>query len=190
MARDPQPHLPIEALTAPSIRARRARQVEGLARRTLLRRALGAGIGLLALEAVGGTIAFAWSAAGGVGGKVRIGTLADLVAANPGIPIMDGFPVYVADARAFVIPVDPSRGGWQPGVDLAGDGTALNVGLFRRSVRISAAGQTRAWRTTGSTAPATSRATTGSGSSRPLNVMGRRTAAWIGSRPRWTPMVS
>jgi nitrite reductase/ring-hydroxylating ferredoxin subunit len=127
MARDLQPHSPIEALTAPSIRARRTRQVEGLARRTLLRRALGAGIGLLVLEAVGGTIAFAWSAAGGVGSKVRVGTLTDLVAANPGIPIMDGFPVYVADARAFVILVDPQLGGWQPGVDLAGDGTALNV---------------------------------------------------------------
>jgi len=126
MARDVQPHSPIEALTGPILRARRPRQVEGLSRRTLLRRATGAGIGLLLLEALGGTIAFAWSAASSVKPRVRVGTLADLIATNPGIPIVDGFPVYVREARAFVILVDPSRG-WQPGVDLTGEGTSLNV---------------------------------------------------------------
>lgn len=59
--------------------------------------------------------------------RVRVGTLADLVAANPGLPVADGFPAYVPAARAFVILVDPLRGGWQPGVDATGDGTALNV---------------------------------------------------------------
>ena len=127
MARHVQPHSPIEALTGPVLRARRPRQVEGLSRRTLLRRATGAGIGLVLLEAFGGTIAFAWSAVSGVGAKVRVGTLDDLVAVNLGIPIKEGFPVYVREARAFVILVDPSRGGWQPGVDLTGDGTNLNV---------------------------------------------------------------
>jgi Rieske Fe-S protein len=127
MARDVQPHSPIEALTGPALRARRPRQVEGLSRRTLLRRATGAGIGLVLLEAIGGTVAFAWSAVSGVGAKVRVGALADLIATNQGIPIADGFPVYVREARAFVILVDPSRGGWQPGVDLTGEGTSLNV---------------------------------------------------------------
>jgi nitrite reductase/ring-hydroxylating ferredoxin subunit len=127
MARDVQPHSPIEALTGPILRARRTEQVAGFSRRTLLRRALGAGIGLVLLEAVGGTIAFAWSAGSGGGSKIRVGTLADLLAANAGIPILDGFPVYVAHARAFVILVDPSRGRWQPGVDQTGDGTTLNV---------------------------------------------------------------
>ena len=117
----------LQALTGPALRARRAAQVEGLSRRALLRRALAAGIGLTALEAVGGTIAFAWSAVGRAGPKVRVGTLADLVATNPAIPVLDGFPVYVQTARAFVIVVDPSRGGWQPGVDELGDGTSLNV---------------------------------------------------------------
>lgn len=92
-----------------------------------MRRAVGAGIGLMLLEAVGGTIAFAWSAGGGGGSKVRVGTLADLMASNPGIPIADGFPVYVGDARAFVILVDPTLGGWNPGSDTTGDGTTLNV---------------------------------------------------------------
>jgi hypothetical protein len=127
MGRDIQPHVPIEALTGPILRARRSRQVEGLSRRTLLRRATGAGIGLVLLEALGGTIAFAWSAVSGMGAKVRVGTFADFIATNPGIPIAEGFPAYVPRARAFVILVDPSRGGWRPGVDPAGDGTSLNV---------------------------------------------------------------
>lgn len=127
MARDAQPTMPIDGLTGPALRARRASQVQGLSRRTLLRRAIAAGIGLTALEAVGGTIAFAWSAVGRAGPMVRVGTLANLVAMNPGLPILDGFPAYVPAARAFVMVVDPARGDWQPGVDEVGDGTSLNV---------------------------------------------------------------
>jgi cytochrome b6-f complex iron-sulfur subunit len=127
MVRDVESRSPIEALTRPAIRARRAAQVQGLSRRTLLRRAIAAGIGLTALEAVGGTLAFAWSAIGRAGPKVRVGTLADLVAMNPGLPVLDGFPTYVPAARAFVMVVDPGRGGWQPGVDALGDGASLNV---------------------------------------------------------------
>lgn len=115
------------ALTGPVLRAKRAGQVQGLSRRTLLRRAMAAGVGLTILEAIGGTIAFAWSAAGRATPRVRVGTLAQLVAANPGLPILDGFPAYVADARAFVMLVDPARGGWQPGADASGEGDALNV---------------------------------------------------------------
>ena len=127
MVRDVESRSPIEALTRPAIRARRAAQVQGLSRRTLLRRAIAAGIGLTALEAVGGTLAFAWSAIGRAGPKVRVGTLADLVAMNPGLPVLDGFPTYVPAARAFVMVVDPGRGGWLSGIDATGDGTALNV---------------------------------------------------------------
>jgi Rieske Fe-S protein len=131
MARDvqphAQPHAPIEALTGPALRARRFQQVEGLSRRALLRRAMAAGVALTVIEAVGGTIAFAWSAAGRAGPRIRVGTLADLVAMNPGLPVLDGFPVYVPTARAFVMLVDPARGSWQPGVDDLGDGSIVNV---------------------------------------------------------------
>lgn len=127
MGRDVQPHAPTEALTGPALLAVRRNQVEGLSRRTLLRRAIGAGIGLTVLEAVGGTIAFAWSAGARARLKVRVGTLADLVALNAGLPVLDGFPVYVAAARAFVVLVDPARGGWQPGADQLGEGTTVNV---------------------------------------------------------------
>jgi hypothetical protein len=127
MATDIKKASPIGPLTGPVLRARRVAQEQGLSRRTLLRRAIAAGVGLTILEAIGGTIAFAWSAVGGVSPRVRVGTLAQLIAANPGLPILDGFPVYVAEARAFVMLVDPARGGWQPGVDPTGEGTVLNV---------------------------------------------------------------
>ena len=127
MATDVNQVSPIGPLTGPVLRARRAAQVQGLSRRTLLRRAIAAGIGLTALEAVGGTLAYAWSTVGRAGPKVRVGTLADLVAMNPGLPVLDGFPAYVPAARAFVMVVDPARGGWQPGVDDIGDGMSLNV---------------------------------------------------------------
>jgi len=93
----------------------------------LLRRALGVGVALWAFEVVAGTVAFAWSAVAGATPKVRVGTLADLVAANPSLPILEGYPAYVAAARSFVILLDPSRGGWFPGLDPHGDGTSLNV---------------------------------------------------------------
>jgi hypothetical protein len=50
-----------------------------------------------------------------------------LLTANGNPPIVDGFPAYVPAARAFVMIVDPSRGGWDPGSDPTGDGTSLNV---------------------------------------------------------------
>lgn len=127
MARDLVPHAPIEAIGGPALGARRAQQVGGLSRRTLLRRALGAGIDLWIVELAAGNVAFLWSAAAGASAKVRVGTLADLIAADPALPIRDGFPAYVLAARAFVVLVDPGRGGWAPGSDETGDGTALNV---------------------------------------------------------------
>ena len=118
---------PTGALTAPALRARREQQVGGLSRRSLLRAAIGTGIGLWLVEILGGTIGFAWSAVAGVGAKVRVGTLEDLLLTNPGLPIRDGFPAYVLAARAFVVLVDPAKGGWSPGLDAIGEGTALNV---------------------------------------------------------------
>jgi cytochrome b6-f complex iron-sulfur subunit len=125
--RDPIPAAPITAVPAPLLRARRAQQVGGLTRRTLMRRAIGAGIGLWVLELLGGTLGFLWSAVALAAPKVAVGTLADLIAANPGLPIREGFPAYVPAARAFVVLVDPGRGRWETGIDPTGDGVALNV---------------------------------------------------------------
>jgi len=104
----------------------RDQPTSGISRRALLRRSLGAAVGLTVVEGLGGTVGFLWSASTAASRRVRVGTLAELIALNAGLPIEDGFPAYVPDARAFVLTIDPARG-WQPGVDPNGDGTALNV---------------------------------------------------------------
>src|SRR5262245_21684666 len=125
--RDLAPRAPIDAITGPTLDARRAAQAQGLTRRTLLRRGLGVGIGLWLTETIAGTVAFAWSAVANATPMVRVGTLDDLVAVNPSLPVRDGFLAYVPAARAFVMVLDPSRGGWFPGTDPTGDGAVLNV---------------------------------------------------------------
>ncbi|MEP6638032.1 MAG: Rieske 2Fe-2S domain-containing protein [Chloroflexota bacterium] len=98
-----------------------------MSRRTLLRRAVGLAASVLVVEWLGGSLAFAWSAATSTAPRVRIGTLDDLVLTNPDLPVREGFPTYVSGARAFIVLLDPGRGGWLPGVDPTGDGTGLNV---------------------------------------------------------------
>ena len=118
---------PGEVLPGPSLKALRAGQTTGLSRRTLIRRALGAGVGLLAIEWLGGSLAFAWSAASAAAPKVRVGTLDDIVLTNPDLPVRDGFPTYLPAARAFVVLLDPGIGRFETGSDATGNGAALNV---------------------------------------------------------------
>ena len=113
-------------LTGAAIASLRARQVSGMSRRTLLRRSLGVGVALVAVEWTSGLASFLWSASTGGSAKIRIGTQEQLLRNNPGLPIAEGFPAYVPEARAFVMTLDPGRG-WQPGSDETGNGTALNV---------------------------------------------------------------
>ena len=59
--------------------------------------------------------------------RVAVGTFAELEAANPGLPIRDGFPAYVAAAaRSSSWSIRAAAAG-RPGTDPTGDGTALNV---------------------------------------------------------------
>jgi cytochrome b6-f complex iron-sulfur subunit len=117
----------LQPISGPGLRAARETQSAGLSRRQLMRRALGAGVGLWFLEVTAGTLGFLWSAAAHATAKVRIGTYDELLVANGDLPIADGFPAYVAAARAFVTIVDPNRRGWNSGRDETGEGTALNV---------------------------------------------------------------
>jgi cytochrome b6-f complex iron-sulfur subunit len=118
----------LDRVVEATLRRSRATGSEGrLTRRALLRRTLGLGIGVWLTELVAGSVAFAWSAVTSAAPRVRVGTLADLIARYPELPIADGFPAYVAEARAFVILIDPTRGGFRSGADPTGDGTALNV---------------------------------------------------------------
>jgi cytochrome b6-f complex iron-sulfur subunit len=122
------------ALTSQALKSLRHQQVQGLSRRTLIRRAVGAGLGLWLLEVTAGTVGFLWpNLAAGFGGKLPIGTLDDVKLANAALPIAEGFPAYFAQARAFVILVDPAQQRFVAGEDTTGDGTGLNVrALYQR----------------------------------------------------------
>jgi len=116
------------ALTKEAIKALRREQVQGISRRRLLRTSLGAGIGLWLAEVGAGTIGFLWpNLSGGFGGKVQIGTFSDLKLLNSSLPIHEGYPAYVPDARAYIVLIDPSRQEFIPGEDTSGEGTAINV---------------------------------------------------------------
>ncbi len=128
-ARTPGPLEPDDGhdlIAARAIARTRNRPTAGFSRRSLLRRSIGAGLGVLGVEALAAVVGGGWPSSIAASKRVRIGTLADLAAANPSLPISDGFPAYVPDAHAFVLTLDPARG-WTPGVDSTGDGTALNV---------------------------------------------------------------
>ncbi|MHB8398158.1 MAG: QcrA and Rieske domain-containing protein [Candidatus Limnocylindrales bacterium] len=117
-----------QALTRAAIRARRHGEVQGMSRRTLIRRSVGGAMALWFTEVAAGSIGFLWpNLAGGFGGIVKIGTLSDMKLANSNLPIADGFPAYVPDARAYIVLIDTTRQQFVPGTDTTGDGTALNV---------------------------------------------------------------
>ena len=123
-----------KALAPEAIKSLRRAQVQGVSRRPLLRYSLGGAVGLWLLEVTAGTIGFIWpNLTGGFGSKVKIGTLEDLKLANSNLPISDGFPAYVPDARAYIVLIDTGQQRFLAGDDPNGDGTALNVrGLYQR----------------------------------------------------------
>ena len=117
-----------QALAPEAIKSLRRHQVKGLSRRQLLRYSIGGGIALWLLEVTAGTLGFVWpNLSGGFGGKVKIGTFDDIKLANGNLPIADGFPAYVAEARAYIVLIDTARQQFVPGDDTTGDGTVLNV---------------------------------------------------------------
>jgi cytochrome b6-f complex iron-sulfur subunit len=123
-----------KALASEAIKSLRNEQVRGISRRQLLRYSLGGAIALWLLEVTAGTIGFIWpNLAGGFGGKVKIGTLEDLKLQNSALPIADGFPAYVPEARAYIVLMDPGRQQFVAGEDTTGAGNALNVrALYQR----------------------------------------------------------
>jgi cytochrome b6-f complex iron-sulfur subunit len=123
-----------QALSSEAIKSLRTHQVKGMSRRQLLRYSLGGAMGVWSLELLAGTIGFIWpNLSGGFGGKVRIGTLDELKLQNSSLPIAEGFPAYVPEARAFIVLMDPGRQQFVPGEDTTGDGGPLNVrALYQR----------------------------------------------------------
>jgi cytochrome b6-f complex iron-sulfur subunit len=123
-----------QALTTQALKSLRGHPVQGVSRRRLLRFSIGGAVALWLTEVAAGSIGFLWpNLKGGFGGEVKIGTLADLKAANSTLPVAQGFPAYVQAARAFIVLHDPSRQQFVPGEDKTGDGVALNVrALYQR----------------------------------------------------------
>ena len=103
------------------------RQVaNGLSRRALLRRSLGAAILLVLVEGASSMVSALWPVSSRAPKRIRVGTVDDLVARSQGIPFGDGFPLYVDAAQAFVVLVDPNQG-FQTGADETGTGAGVNV---------------------------------------------------------------
>jgi cytochrome b6-f complex iron-sulfur subunit len=117
-----------KALTSQALKSLRHQQVQGISRRSLLRGSLLGAIVVMLTEASAATIGFIWpNLSGGFGGKVKIGTFDDLKLQNSSLPIADGFPAYVQEARAYIVLINPARQQFLPGTDTTGDGSALNV---------------------------------------------------------------
>lgn len=117
-----------KALTSEAIKSLRNAPVQGISRRRLLRISIGGTMALWLTEVTAGSINFLWpNLKGGFGGKVEIGTFADLKLKNANLPLSEGFPAFVQNARAYIVLIDPSRQEFVPGEDKTGDGTALNV---------------------------------------------------------------
>ena len=123
-----------QALSTEAIKSLRRQPLQGMSRRQLLRNSLGGAMALWTVELLAGTVGFLWpNLAGGFGGTFKVGTLEDLKLQNSALPIAEGFPAYVPEARAFIMLVDPARQQFIPGEDTTGDGTALNVrALYQR----------------------------------------------------------
>lgn len=127
------------ALTPEVLKSMRSGRTAGMSRRQLIRRSLGAAVGLWLVELLGGTLGFLWpNLAGGFGGKVQLGDI-KAVSASPaaqGTKFTDGAPAYFQDARTFVVLLDTSRG-FIPGDNPLGDGSATNVRtLYQRCTHL------------------------------------------------------
>jgi cytochrome b6-f complex iron-sulfur subunit len=116
-------------LTRDVLREMRRGRPAGMSRRTLIRRSIGAGVGLWLLEVTGGILGFLWpNLSRGFGGTIELGDIT-AVAGNPavqGVTLQDGAPAYYALARTYVQLIDPARG-FADGASNDGSGETTNV---------------------------------------------------------------
>jgi len=116
-------------LTRDVLREMRRGRPAGLSRRTLIRRSIGAGVGLWLIEVTGGLLGFLWpNLSRGFGGTITLGDMAT-VNGNPaiqGTTLSDGAPAYFFQARAYVQLIDTTRG-FADGTSTDGEGLNTNV---------------------------------------------------------------
>lgn len=79
-----------------------------MSRRGFLRRMLGVGTAILSLEFAAGTLSFLWpQIREGLGAKFRVGTIADVLLAEPGFA--KGWPYAFNPARTFLVNVPAAK---------------------------------------------------------------------------------
>jgi cytochrome b6-f complex iron-sulfur subunit len=79
-----------------------------MSRRGFMRRMVGIGVGILSIEFLGGSVAFLWpNIRGGLGGKIDVGSPADLASGEPGWP--HGIPYPYQPARIFMVNVPAAK---------------------------------------------------------------------------------
>ena len=79
-----------------------------MSRRGFMRRMLGVGVGILGLQFTGCTAAMLWpNLSGGLGGKVRLGTAAQIAQNNP--QWAGGMPYSYTQARLFLVNVPAAK---------------------------------------------------------------------------------
>ena len=89
-------------LTRDVLKEMRQGRPAGLSRRTLIRRSIGAGVGLWLLEVTGGLLGFLWpNLSKGFGGLIQLGDIATVGdnQAVRGATLQDGAPAYISQAR-------------------------------------------------------------------------------------------
>lgn len=85
------------------------RPIGEMSRRTFMRRILGGAVALLSIEFLAGTVNFLWpNVRSGLGGKVTIGTPADILSNEPGWST--GTPFAFGRARVFFVNVPAAKG--------------------------------------------------------------------------------
>ena len=118
-----------QTLTPAVMREMRKGKPAGMSRRTLIRRSIGAGIGLWLLELTGGMLGFLWpNLSRGFGGSITLGDMAT-VSCSPavqGVSLSEGAPAYFSLARTYVQLLDPARG-FADGTSTDGSGETTNV---------------------------------------------------------------
>ena len=82
-----------QALTPQALRSLRQDPVQGISRRTLLRRSIGGAFLLWLTEVTVGSIGFLWpNVKGGFGSVIKIGKIDEIKAANTRHPVRPGLP--------------------------------------------------------------------------------------------------
>jgi len=101
--------VPVSAMvTKPAFGMVESASLSLISRRSFLRRMLGAGVGLLSLEFLGGTVAFLWPGpAEGMGAEYSVGTLGEINARFP--EWAHGTPMEFRPAQAFLVNVPAAK---------------------------------------------------------------------------------